>query len=207
MLKRAHPRGRGEQGFVLILVLLFVAVVGLVTVALLRQTSTSIAAVKVATTNEARVSAVNAGIDVVIRDIESETDGSCSGASLSLNSVPVQASCSTLSGPPAPTPTVVGPDTGDDGSVITTEIEYAVYYWTINSATTDGTAKNISAEASVQYLVTSTTITVVPPPPEPTPDPDPSATPDPDPPEAPTPTVTETEAGDLTILSWAISNP
>ena len=44
MWERVHHRGKGDQGFVLVMVLLFVVVVGLVTVALLRQTSTSIAA-------------------------------------------------------------------------------------------------------------------------------------------------------------------
>jgi len=185
------------------MVLLFMVVVGLVTVALLQQTSTSLKAVHVATTNEARVSAVNAGIDVVIRDIEADTDGSCSGVpSLDVNSVNVSASCDPLSGPPAPTPTVIGPETGEDGSETTTEINYDVYYWTIDSATTDGSVKTISAEASVQYLVTTTKVTVVPPPPEP----EPSPTPGP-PPEAPTPVVTTTTSGELTILSWAVSNP
>jgi type II secretory pathway pseudopilin PulG len=200
MLKRAHPRGQEDDGFVLIMVLLFVAVVGLVTVALLRQTSTSLAAVRVATTNEARVSAVNAGIDVVIRGIEE--DEACSLESLTLNSVPVTASCLPLSGPPAPTPPDPVIEEGDDGTVTTTTVAYTVDYWSILSTSNDASAKQINAEASVQYLVTETTVLVVPPAPEP----EPSPTPGP-PPEAPTPTTTVTETGNLTILSWAISNP
>lgn len=190
------------------MVLLFMTVVGLVTVALLQLTSTSLAAINVATHIEERVSAVNAGIDVVIRDIEADTDGSCSGATLEVNSVNVSASC--LQTPP-PTPTPPPPpdpnpeiDEAEDGTVTTTTVEYFVHYRTIHSATTDSSVKKIEATAFVRYLVTKTTQVIQPPtPPAPEPPSDPpEPDPTPPPPIHPEPTFTT----DLTIVSWAISN-
>lgn len=138
-MNRAHASLRGDQGQVLILVLAFVALMGLVLVPLLAQTTTSVIAARELAQQEARVSAVNAGLDLALQHVLEQPNGSenpCAAAGgaptqVTINDVDVQIGCRVVVAPPPRTagPIVLG----------------------LSARTVDGSAKTITATAAVSF--------------------------------------------------------
>jgi hypothetical protein len=65
-------RASDDAGSVLVMVLVFVTVIGMLTVALLETTGATLASASVTTHNLERVSAVNAGVDVCVQAMRAD---------------------------------------------------------------------------------------------------------------------------------------